>query len=234
MKLVIFFVGALIASSQAWFFGRSGRQEAEGPVSQDCINLARRGDCHFYTCFDERHPCTNNNYALNYGWRYCVRFEQNYPMFTQQGKDWVNNTRKCAMDKMLEFYEATHINCEDVQAEMKDNHGRCEADHGLCDSNLLTENKEAFRNIYGVTKKTVMRFVFSVKHCGLSTVRDVVGWFDNLDLNLDFDSIRDQIRDHWEDLQDTLGDAFEDIRGAVDDFDVDDLGDFFRRLHPGA
>ena len=65
-----------------------------------------------------------------------------------QAKEWIKNTRKCSMVKMLEFYRATHINCNDVEQEMQDNHAACEAEHGVCDHSLLMDNKNVLMDIY--------------------------------------------------------------------------------------
>lgn len=52
------------------------------------------------------------------------------------------------MTAMLEFYEAQHINCEDVEAEMKEAHAECEVEHGICDPNMLMDNKEVIHDVY--------------------------------------------------------------------------------------
>ena len=53
-------------------------------ISAECLQKAADGDCLFYTCFDERHPCELNNWALSYGWRFCKRYDQMYDTFTQE------------------------------------------------------------------------------------------------------------------------------------------------------
>ena len=52
------------------------------------------------------------------------------------------------MTKMLEFYRASHINCRDVEAEMQENHAECEAEHGICDGDMLMENKEVLQDVF--------------------------------------------------------------------------------------
>ena len=53
-------------------------------IDETCIAKAQRGDCMFYVCFDQRHPCMSNEYALTYGWRFCKRYDNNYNRFTPE------------------------------------------------------------------------------------------------------------------------------------------------------
>ena len=53
--------------------------------SQDCQHLADSGDCRFYSsCMEERIPCGDSGYALNYGKRYCEAFEQCDGLYTTE------------------------------------------------------------------------------------------------------------------------------------------------------
>ena len=71
-----------------------------------------------------------------------------YRFLCFQGQNWINATRVCSMMKMLEFYRDSHINCKDVQGEMQEMHAECEAEHGVCDHDLLMDNKEVFADVY--------------------------------------------------------------------------------------
>ena len=52
-------------------------------VSQDCSQLAESGDCTFYSsCVENRIPCGELGYALNYGKRYCEAFGVHNNHFT--------------------------------------------------------------------------------------------------------------------------------------------------------
>jgi len=65
-----------------------------------------------------------------------------------QAKRWINATRLCAMNKLLEFYRDDHINCADVEGESKRAVATCETEHGICDGSLLFDNKDAFGDVY--------------------------------------------------------------------------------------
>lgn len=58
------------------------------------------------------------------------------------------NTRKCAMNRMLEFYRASHINCQDVEHAMKDAYSNCEYDNGGCDGDMLFRNREPLMDVH--------------------------------------------------------------------------------------
>lgn len=170
-------VASVLSSTDAWwFFSGSGRQQAQGWISQECMQKAADGDCLFYVCFDQRHPCEHSNYALSYGWRYCDKINLNYDKFTEQGKRWINATRVCAMTKMLNFYRDSHINCRDVESEMKGNHAACEAEHGVCEHDLLMENKEVLMEVYTFDRKMLVRFLGMIHECSASSAGDFLSW----------------------------------------------------------
>ena len=79
-----------------------------------------------------------------------------------QGKRWINATRLCAMNKMLEFYRDDHINCGDVEGESKRSMADCAAEHGICGGSLLMDNKDVFGDVlklrYSVGGSIVLNF----------------------------------------------------------------------------
>jgi hypothetical protein len=212
-RLLLFSCGLALLSppSAAWFFGGSGRQQATGEISEECIKKAADGDCTFYICFDQRHMCERHNYALSYGWRYCDLMNSNFDKFTHDAKEWIINTRVCSMTKMLEFYREEHINCHDVEQEMQERHGECEAEHGVCDHNLITDNREVLMDIYGFNRKTLNRFAKMIKECGLDAGSELLAW-----LNTQRHSIVDffkSLKDRFENVDEEL----EKIRASIRD-----------------
>ena len=56
-----------------------------GLGTDNCKNLADRGDCEFYNqCVEKTVPCGNEGYAVGYGYRYCNRFALFYEDFTEE------------------------------------------------------------------------------------------------------------------------------------------------------
>ena len=48
----------------------------------DCLALANADDCDFYQCLSDKLSCTSNDYPLNYGKKYCLRFADKSSCFT--------------------------------------------------------------------------------------------------------------------------------------------------------
>lgn len=167
-----------VHTCNAWFFGNSGRQEALGDIDPECLQKASDGDCDFYTCFEARHPCDSHNYALNYGLRFCHRFREEYDQFNQQGQELISGTRRCSMMAMLEHYNASHVNCEDVEAEAKMSHSICERQHGICDISMLMANKERIRAIYfdNFSRRALVRLLYTINQCGTGGMNEFITW----------------------------------------------------------
>ena len=52
-------------------------------TAQDCTALANAGNCDFYTqCVEPKFQCGSIGYSLNYGDRYCRKFDQESSCFT--------------------------------------------------------------------------------------------------------------------------------------------------------
>ena len=53
--------------------------------AEDCETLAEQGDCLFYReCAERRIPAGEKGYALNYGEKYCKRFEEKRDCFNSK------------------------------------------------------------------------------------------------------------------------------------------------------
>eukprot|EP00918_Siedleckia_nematoides_P070155 GHVU01152914.1.p1 GENE.GHVU01152914.1~~GHVU01152914.1.p1 ORF type:complete len:189 (+),score=21.89 GHVU01152914.1:37-603(+) len=168
----------ILAGGEAWLFRnrKSNPQPASTPKDQECIEKAKRGDCDFYTCFDMRHNCDYHNYALNYGLRFCTRFDERRAQFNQRAWDWINNTRVCTMQKMLPDYESEVIHCEDVEHTAKHAHSDCSAAHGLCDVDMIWQHKDIMVDVYKPSRRAAVRFLMGIKSCGLHHARRLLAW----------------------------------------------------------
>ena len=55
-------------------------------------------DCNWYKdCLEATYPCsgTNASYAVDFGYKYCRFYEDNYRWLSSNGKKWVEAARKC-------------------------------------------------------------------------------------------------------------------------------------------
>jgi len=156
---------------------RTSRQNAVGPIEDSCVEHAHAGNCFFYLCFEDRHPCPTRNYATEYGWRFCSRFDREKDRMTVDGRRWLNDTRQCSMEHLLVHYRAASVVCSDIAATMKDQHGACEVESGLCSHRILFNNREIFTDVYALNRQSVTQCMHSMKHCAVSTARQVASWF---------------------------------------------------------
>jgi hypothetical protein len=212
---VVFLCLAVVCGSDAFLFDlfKTKKQNATKPIDEACIAKARQGDCQFYVCFDERHPCdSDSNYALKYGWRFCSRFDLYKDQLTNEGRAWLNNSRLCSMERMLEYYRSNSINCDDLEDEMQEKHAECEVESGMCRGNLLTQNREAFSDVYALNRRSVTHFMMSVKHCAASAMREVATWFHDQFHDNGNSSIAPFLRD----LQRQMRQLQEDFQVEVD------------------
>jgi Mg-chelatase subunit ChlD len=98
---------------------------------------------------EERIPCGDSGYALNYGKRYCEAFEQCDGLYTTEGVSWIAGVRSCLMKDILN--SEGYINkgtCEALKTFAFNSHPRCYVDHGFCQHILLDgKNLRAVYNI---------------------------------------------------------------------------------------
>lgn len=166
-------------TSSAWFsFLRPRKQQAAQPIDADCVSKALGGDCSFYQCFNQRHPCnaSSSNYAIDYGWKYCSRFDTHRNRLTEEGQRWLNGTRTCSMEKMLEYYRANAILCSEIETDMKEKHAVCEETNGLCRGSLIMDNKEVLVDVFTVSVNSGSHLLYSVEKCAVAHLGEAVSW----------------------------------------------------------
>jgi len=178
----------------------STSQDAVGPVEESCVEYAHAGNCQFFRCFEDRHPCSTRNYAIDYGWRFCSRFDNEKDRMTVDGQRWLNDTRQCTMEHLLAFYREDSITCSDVAATMKDQRGSCEVESGLCSAGVLVDNREVFTDVYALNRQSATQFVHSMKHCTISTARQVATWFRDQFGHISVTSVIREVRNQLREL----------------------------------
>jgi len=207
----------------------SSQQQAIGPIQEECVQFGRQGSCQFYVCFEQRHPCESNNYALDYGWRFCSLFDTYRGRLSERAQQWLNDTRVCAMEQLINIYRSPSVRCDEVASFMKNAQAACEVQHGLCSSSLLTENRDVFTDVYTVNRRSAANFLYAVKHCTMSMFREVSSWFED---HLGHSRVvpvlrqlRDHVRDHVRDFRDDVSNEARRFRSlftsAVEENSVD-------------
>ncbi|CAH1795481.1 unnamed protein product [Owenia fusiformis] len=146
-------------------------QPALAEVSDECIRYAETGDCRFYQCFEERHPCGHGAYIQKYGWGYCHGFVREINRFNTRGKRWVNETKKCSMRALLTKYRASQYDCHAIKHHAEDTHRDCAINKGFCA--ILWPNREALMDIYKLgSKKHLLR---TIAVCGRDAITRFLG-----------------------------------------------------------
>lgn len=204
----------MIQTSSGFFFSfKRGKQSASRPVDQACVAKARRGDCRFYQCFNERHSCGDSitNYAIKSGYAFCSRFDTHKDQMTAQGRRWLNGTRLCAMEKMLDLYRLDALSCADVDSQMRESQAECDAENGLCGSRLLVENKDVFSDVYALNRRSAVQFLETVKKCTLAKFQEASTWFrDQLH---SFGDIGQSFLPLFQEVEQRMGQLRNDIQG---------------------
>lgn len=149
---------------------------AVNPIDEECIGKARSGDCSFYECFERRHPCLWNNFAIKHGWTYCRRFNSEYAKLTPQGQQWLNSTRQCAMMTMVAYYRSETTNCPEMETQFQKIHSQCSVDNGICNGRIALENKRVFFRVYKLSTTVMTKFLRTLDHCSEDTIQPAINW----------------------------------------------------------
>ena len=97
-------------------------------ASNQCSHL--KGDCEFYACMEEEYKCGRTGYPSNFGGKYCLGFTAIEKNFTERGKLWLQNTRACLMQKILNAPD--YNNCEELREGSFADHVPCYVESGFC------------------------------------------------------------------------------------------------------
>lgn len=149
---------------------------ARSPATEECIQKGQNGDCDFYQCFEQRHPCVWNNFAIRHGWTFCRRLDEEYVNLTPEGKRWLNDTRQCAMGTMLAYYRSDRRQCRSLEQHMVGVHSSCSVQMGICNADLLLANREVLLRVYTFSPEVVEKLLSTLEHCGEESIQPIVDW----------------------------------------------------------
>ena len=134
--------------------------ECYQPNGEDCSwyrnCLAKRYDCNLQYATVEPNgipiplPWTgNNNYAIDYGEKFCKLYDESYGKFSKEGQEWVNNVRKCLQNELaLHVRPWSDSNCEEIEKIAFDSHTPCYlhpgGEKGFCSLGIKDQLKVFF------------------------------------------------------------------------------------------
>jgi hypothetical protein len=104
--------------------------------------------CEFFKCFEERIPCGNNYWIMNWGYKYCIRYaDPNFVQkFTKSGKKFLKYLNKCLPHALKKLYksEKKQISCSSISKQAFKAQSQCyqNVESNFCKA--FTENKSLF------------------------------------------------------------------------------------------
>lgn len=117
-------------------------------ASNQCSHL--KGDCEFYACMEEEYKCGRTGYPSGYGGKYCLGFTQIEKDFSQEGRVWIEKTRACLMQRILQAPD--YNSCQELRDGSFAVHVPCYVESGFCQLPLTDKlrithliKKELFR-----------------------------------------------------------------------------------------
>lgn len=114
MRLHFIFLAAALLSNAA----------LAGP----CANTI--GQCGYYVCKEAENRCGDDGYFINFGLKYCERYQEVEPSFTTQGQRFLDNVRTCLQVKLEN--PGRKYSCGSVESYAVNTHFDCYMQAGYC------------------------------------------------------------------------------------------------------
>ncbi|KAJ3102398.1 hypothetical protein HDU97_000605 [Phlyctochytrium planicorne] len=96
--------------------------------------------CDFYfDCLDKAHPCGADGYAQSYGGKFCRRFKENAPLFSEIGQKWLWNVMSCLQGHLIPTLGNANATCDAIRKDAFKSHAGCYLNTGIsiCDIPIL-------------------------------------------------------------------------------------------------
>ena len=108
-------------------------QCSSDPMCRDtCLNPPLKS-CLFYTdCMEAKISCGASGYALDYGSRYCKKYENRLGLFTNQGQQWIYQTMNCLQKALVSPLQNCDNTCADLRQTAFASHPSCYITAGVC------------------------------------------------------------------------------------------------------
>ena len=175
----------------------------------NCIYFTNSFGCEWYTnCLDQKYPCGDKGYAIDYGFKYCSKFNENISKFNAQGQEWVRNTMDCLKSTLAkEIVPYFDKNCDIIRKTAFDSHPPCYIQNGFCE--LFTDVTNyptlfsAFYTIFDIKDffsseagKQVFQTIFK---CSTDIIVKVFKY-----LKIGFNEIKDYLKDLKDDIKELI------------------------------
>ncbi|ETV98092.1 hypothetical protein H310_08837, partial [Aphanomyces invadans] len=82
--------------------------------------------CAFYSqCIEVAHPCGPRGYAIDFGEKYCVKFNEKKDWFSEDGRRWLDGTMTCLQQKLVPMLRSPNVTCEAIRTFAFNSHPAC-------------------------------------------------------------------------------------------------------------
>lgn len=104
------------------------------PMCRDtCLNPPLQS-CLFYTdCMEAKIRCGASGYALDYGAKYCKKYQNRLASFTSQGQQWIHKTMNCLQKALVAPLQNCDNTCANLRQIAFNSHPSCYISSGVCD-----------------------------------------------------------------------------------------------------
>lgn len=102
--------------------------------TEACTN-PQPNTCIFYPlCLESRYHCGPAGYPLRYGYKYCIKFQEERNKLSSAGQKWMIDVMLCLQEKLVpEATETTNItSCKELEDYAFSTHPQCYVDSGFC------------------------------------------------------------------------------------------------------
>ncbi|XP_076456436.1 stanniocalcin-like [Babylonia areolata] len=134
---------AALVLLMAGFTWASPKSRVGKDISSDddrCVEKGNAGDCEFWRCFEERHPC-GRQFDMQIACHKCEAFYHNISNFTEQGQTFLRRSMLCFLNSFSRIYYQ-NIECATLRTMPLQNSIICILREGFCD--FINDNLEEF------------------------------------------------------------------------------------------
>lgn len=108
-----------------------------------CSDL--KDDCEYYSCISSIKNCPSSSYPENFGRKYCLRYADRSTGFSDKGKLWIENVKRCLIQDMEKF--EVKLSCSQLKSRAFKGHVPCYVASGFCQLSIH-DKREVIRTIW--------------------------------------------------------------------------------------
>jgi hypothetical protein len=94
------------------------------------------GGCQYYETLSTSMGCNDSGYLMHFGYKYCIKFFVEEPIFSPRGMRVLDQIRTCLQQKLE---QAPGLTCSNVEDIAVDSHATCYEESGFCSLNLIEQ-----------------------------------------------------------------------------------------------